>query len=138
MRMFETRHLPERYDDIAPDGSEIRLLAGMTSGGMCHCTLPVGRTSRPVYHRTVEEIWYFMGGQGQVWRKQDKQEQVLDVQPGMCVTIPTGTHFQFRNIGQAPLEFIIVTMPPWPGEGEAAKLDEGHWPFTTHERHSEA
>jgi mannose-6-phosphate isomerase-like protein (cupin superfamily) len=30
-----------------------------------------------------------------------------------------GTHFQFRSFTYAPLATIRVTMPAWPGEGEA-------------------
>jgi mannose-6-phosphate isomerase-like protein (cupin superfamily) len=37
----------------------------------------------------------------------------------VSLTIPIGTHFQFRSIGDEPLAAIGVTMPPWPGEGEA-------------------
>ena len=46
--------------------------------------------------------------------------------PGVSLTIPLGAHFQFRNTGEAPLRFVIVTMPPWPGEDEAYGV-EGHW-----------
>ena len=55
-------------DYLAPDGSEIRLLPAMKGGGLCHCTLPVGKTSAPVAHRQVEEIWYVASGEGEVWR----------------------------------------------------------------------
>jgi quercetin dioxygenase-like cupin family protein len=67
---FETKRLPEKADYLAPDGSEIRLLPTMNGGGLAHCTLPPGGVSKPVYHRTVEEIWYCIKGDGEVWRKQ--------------------------------------------------------------------
>lgn len=66
MLLFETRHIPTDYNNLAPDGSEIRLLHSMNGGGLVHCTLPAGRVSKPVYHRTIEEIWFFLGGQGQL------------------------------------------------------------------------
>ena len=47
-----------------------------------HCRLPVGAVSIPVKHRTVEEIWYFLAGEGQVWRVQGEREGVLDTAPG--------------------------------------------------------
>ena len=65
-------------------------------------------------------------GQGQVWRKQKGREEVVDVSPGCCLTIPIGTHFQFRNSGQEPLSFIIATMPPWPGDQEAVRV-QSYW-----------
>jgi len=80
-----------------------------------------------VKHRTVEEIWYFLAGRGQVWRAQGDREEVLDARPGVSLTIPLGTHFQFRNIGDVPLEFVIATTPPWPGEDEAVLLETGRW-----------
>ena len=95
---------------------------------MVHCTLPHGAVSKPVSHRTVEEVWYFLSGRGQVWRKSDGDESVMDVGSGVSLTIETGTHFQFRNTSSdEPLSFIITTMPPWPGPEEAYPVT-GHWP----------
>ena len=123
---FETKHLPEGYDELAPDKSEIRLLPNMKGGGLVHCTLPPHGISLPVKHKTVEEIWYFIQGHGQVWRKQGDREEIIDLGPGICLTIPPGTHFQFRNTEKEPLCFIIATMPPWPGKQEAVRVQD-HW-----------
>ena len=103
------------------------LLPGVTGGGLAHCTLPPGSVSHAVRHETVEEIWYFIAGSGQVWRRQAERQETVDVSPGAAVTIPVGTHFQFRNTGDAPLEFVIATMPPWPGAAEAVRVAD-HWP----------
>ena len=46
--------------------------------------------------------------------------------PGISLTIPLGAHFQFRNEGKEPLSFIILTIPPWPGEGEAVRVAD-YW-----------
>jgi mannose-6-phosphate isomerase-like protein (cupin superfamily) len=124
---IETKPLPEKYDYLAPDGSEIRLLHTMNSGGLCHCTLPPGRVSSPVKHKSVEEIWYFITGHGQLWRKLGDAEEEVVVRPGVSFTIPVGAHFQFRNTGQEPLCFLIATMPPWPGKDEAVPVAD-HWP----------
>jgi len=130
MRRFESNQVAQDYDTLAPDGSEIRLLHSLDGASVVHCTLPVGAVTVPVRHRTVEEVWYFLAGSGQVWRKQGEREQVLDVAPGHSLTIPLGTDFQFRSTGAVPLEFIIATTPPWPGEDEAVTLDDGHWDWT--------
>jgi len=127
MTAFESKRIKQDYDVLAPDGSEIRLLHSLAGASVVHCSLPVGGVSIPVAHRRVEEVWYFLSGSGQVWRKQGEREQVLDVQPGDSLTIPLGTRFQFRNTGDAPLEFIIATTPPWPGEDEAVVLTAGRW-----------
>jgi mannose-6-phosphate isomerase-like protein (cupin superfamily) len=50
----------------------------------------------------------------------------VPVDAGVCVTIPLGTHFQFRSFGDEPLAALGVTMPPWPGPGEAYEV-EGKW-----------
>ena len=124
--MTDVRILPRDYTVIAPDGSEIRELVAVEGGSMVHCTLPRGATSAAVMHGTVEEVWYFLQGHGQVWRKSETTESVQDVAPGVSLIIDFGTHFQFRNTGDEDLCFIIVTMPPWPGEQEAVRVD-GYW-----------
>ncbi len=129
MRQYKSNRVSDSYDALAPDGSEIRLLHSLSGVSVAHCRLPVGAVTVPVRHRTVEEVWFFLAGAGQVWRKQGEREQVLDVAPGQSLTIPLGTDFQFRNTGNVPLEFIIATTPPWPGEDEAVPLDRGHWEF---------
>ena len=123
---METRRLPREYTVLAPDGSEIRELVTVKGGSMVHCTLPRGATSMAVAHRTVEEVWYFIQGQGQIWRKSESGESVVDVAPGVSLSIGVGTRFQFRNTGDEDLCFIIVTMPPWPGEDEAVRVDD-YW-----------
>lgn len=116
---FRTHTLPALHDVLAPDGSEVRILLGLDRGGMAHFQLPAGQTSLAVTHRTVEEIWYVVAGRGEMWRKQTEREEIVLLAPGVCVTIPLGTHFQFRALGSEPLEVVGVTMPPWPGADEA-------------------
>ena len=126
MEQFETKQLSHDRDVVAPDGSDVRILLGLKGGGMAHFELVPGKTSRAVTHRTVEEIWFFIAGQGEMWRQQEGVAETVEVYPGVCLSIPLGTHFQFRCTGQDPLEAVAVTMPPWPGEGEAV-LVEGPW-----------
>ena len=93
---------------------------------MIHFEPAPNRTSKAVTHRTVEEIWYFVSGRGQVWRKQNEHATVVDVYPGVSLTIPSGTQFQFRSFGDEPLAAVEVTMPPWPGDSEAI-IVKGEW-----------
>jgi mannose-6-phosphate isomerase-like protein (cupin superfamily) len=130
MTGFETKRLPSLCDKVAPDGSDVRILLGLKGGGMAHFELGPGEVSTPVTHRTVEEIWYFLSGRGQMWRKQGDRHEIVDVYTGISLTIPLGTHFQFRSIGFEPLAAIGVTMPPWPGDGEAVPV-AGAWTPTT-------
>jgi len=126
MSEFLTKRLPADRDAVAPDGSDVRILLGLDRGGMAHFELVPGAISAAVAHRTIEEIWYFLSGRGEMWRKLGNQEKVTPVDPGTCITIPVGTHFQFRSFSDEPLAALGVTMPPWPGEGEAYPV-EGIW-----------
>jgi len=129
MDEFQTMRVPVARTEVAPDGSDVRLLLGLGGGVMAHFELPPGETSIPVTHRTVEEIWLFLSGRGEMWRRQGDREEVVAVEPGVCLTIPLGTHFQFRSFGYEALAAVAVTMPPWPGEGEAT-IVEGKWQAT--------
>jgi mannose-6-phosphate isomerase-like protein (cupin superfamily) len=123
---FETRPLPASPDAVAPDGSDVRVLLALGGGSMAHFELAPGRTSIAVAHRTVEEIWFFLAGRGEMWRRLGDAEAVVAVERGVCLTIPLGTHFQFRSLGDEPLAAVAVTMPPWPGDGEASEV-AGPW-----------
>ncbi len=129
MTDFSTKCLPDTPDTIAPDGSNVRVLLELAGGGMAHFELAPGETSTAVAHRTVEEIWFFLSGCGEMWRKQDQSEEVVPVHSGICITTPLGTHFQFRAFGHEPLAAVGVTMPPWPGECEAYVV-KGKWEAT--------
>jgi mannose-6-phosphate isomerase-like protein (cupin superfamily) len=126
---FETKSLPSEADAVAPDGSDVRVLLGLTGGSLAHFELSPGDTSLAVLHKTVEEIWFFTSGNGEMWRRQADREQVVPVRSGTCLTIPLGTEFQFRSFGTEPLQAIGATMPPWPGSGEAV-LVPGFWAGT--------
>ena len=126
MPQFQIKKLNAKYDYLAPDQSEIRLLLKLKTGELTHCTLPPDKTSIAVRHKTVEEIWYFIEGQGKVWLKNEDKEEIVEVKPGLSLTIPLGTNFQFKNTGPKPLVFLICTMPPWPGKEEAVKIDS-YW-----------
>lgn len=124
---FTTTILKSEPNYVAPDGIAIRLLSQLPQGGIAHFELPPGATSSAVSHRTVSEIWYVLTGRGQMWRKQGSIEAIIDVYPGVAVTIPKGTQFQVRSFGHEPLAALGITMPPWPGCEEAVP-EKGHWP----------
>ena len=117
-----TKRLSEACNTLAPDGSEIRALVATQEASMAHCSLPPNETSQAVAHRTVQEVWYFLGGRGEVWRKFGDREEVVRVSSGTALSIPAGAHFQFRNTGDTPLEFVLTTIPPWPGPDEAFRV----------------
>jgi mannose-6-phosphate isomerase-like protein (cupin superfamily) len=138
---FDTMRLPAARDVVAPDGSDVRILLRLAGGSMAHFELASGRTSRAVVHRSVDEIWYVLRGRGEMWRSQRGHaggeggegrqggkggEEIVPLEPGTCLSIPVGTRFQFRSLGDGPLAAVAVTMPPWPGENEAREVS-GAW-----------
>jgi len=112
---------------VAPDGSDVRVLLALPRGSMAEFELAAGRVSAAIAHRTVEEIWCVLEGQGEMWRRQGSREEIVALGPGVCLTIPQGVHFQFRALGDGPLRALGVTMPPWPGPDEAIVV---HGPWT--------
>lgn len=126
---FNFKSLSAAKNEVAPDGSDVRSLLELTRGSMAHFEIGPGATSIPVAHRSVEEIWYVLTGQGEMWRKQGTREETVSMEAGVCVTLPIGTSFQFRCTGGEPLTAIATTMPPWPAKDEAYEVD-GKWPAT--------
>lgn len=129
MSDFGTTDLPQEPTVLAPDGSEVRVLLGLAGGGMSHFQLAAGQVAQAVTHRTVEEIWYVLAGQGEMWRRQGEREEIVSLHPGRCLTLPLGTHFQFRASPTQGVAAVAVTLPPWPGHDEAVVVD-GPWPPT--------
>lgn len=122
-------------DETAPDGSEVRFLSRTERGSMAEFRLPAGATARAVRHRTVEELWYVTSGVGELWRSSDDRDEtsdddmIVELRADVSLAITPGTSFQFRTTGTADLRIVGVTMPPWPGDGEAEFVD-GYWPPT--------
>jgi mannose-6-phosphate isomerase-like protein (cupin superfamily) len=123
---FTTSQISEAADVMAPDGSEVRILCQTGRGSMAHFTLAPGAIAKAVAHRTIDEVWYVVSGRGRMWRRHGEREEIVELRAGLSLTIPLGTHFQFRADGDAPLAAVGVAMPPWPGEDEAYVV-EGPW-----------
>jgi len=126
MTNFDTKIIGQDPDVTAPDGSDVRILLQTARGSMAHFSLAPRQVSKAVAHKTIEEIWYFLRGRGRMWRRLGAAEEIVEVFPGVSITIPTGTRFQFRCDADEPLEAIGITMPPWPNAEEAFEV-EGIW-----------
>ncbi len=111
---FDTRHVTAVPVETTPEGADVRALCQLPGAGSCtHVSLPPGHTGRAVVQGGVQQIWYVLGGAGEMWRRLDGTEETVLLMPGVCLTIPVGTAFQFRA---APvggrLEIVAVSMPP--------------------------
>jgi len=126
MAKYETAWVARVTPERAPDGSTVRPLLSLRSGSMAQFELEPGGISLAVRHRSVGEIWLVVSGRGRMWRQQCEQHGIVDLIPGVCISIPAGTAFQFRCEGSEALRVAAVSMPPWPGD-EEAELVPGIW-----------
>jgi len=111
----------------SPLGAHIRFLADGPHGNLIHSTVPPGMIGRACHFRTIDEFWFVLSGEGELWRRgPDGRESVTSLVPGVSVDIPLGTDFQYRCAGSESLVFTCTAMPPWPGDDEAVMI-EGPW-----------
>lgn len=107
-------------DEIAPDGSTVQRLSRLAGGSMARFTFAAGSISRAVQHRRVEELWYVLAGQGELWCAPEAGgSETIELRPGASIGIAPRCSFQVRVADTEPLSVLAVTMPPWPGEDEA-------------------
>ena len=85
-------------------------------GNMIHSTVPPAMVGRACQFRTIDDFWYVLSGDGEIWR----------LSPGVCIGITLGTAFQYRCTGSVPLVFACTALPPWPGDDEA-EITDGPW-----------
>ena len=129
---MQTRSFPSAPDGRSPAGAEIRFLISGETGDMIHSTVPPGQVNRATVHATVSEFWHILSGEGQIWRRDATNEETTVLRRGVSIDIPVGTAFPYRCTGVHPLEFLCISMPPWPGDQEATII-EGLWKPTAPE-----
>jgi len=111
----------------SPLGAHIRFLMDGPHGNMIHSTVPPGMVGRACHFRTIDEYWYVLSGEGEIWRRTpDGQESITRLTPGVCIDIPLGTAFQYRCTASVALVCTVTALPPWPGDEEAVIVD-GPW-----------
>jgi mannose-6-phosphate isomerase-like protein (cupin superfamily) len=125
---FTTIRVDQAPVVIAPDGSAVRPLCTLPGvASFAQFELAPGQTAKAVSHATVEEIWFVTSGMGEMWRSQNGREEVTTLEPGVSLTIPLGTTFQFRA-GAQGLRAVAVTVPPWPVDSpDEARFETGRW-----------
>jgi mannose-6-phosphate isomerase-like protein (cupin superfamily) len=72
-------------------------------------TLEEGAFSDPHAHKVAEESFYILSGFGRMV----VAEEEFSVKPGDCVYVQPGERHQLFNTGEAVLECLITTSPPW-------------------------
>ncbi|MEU8546176.1 cupin domain-containing protein [Streptomyces roseoverticillatus] len=125
---FETSRIADAVEVTAPDGATVRPLCSLPgTASSAQFALAPRQVSKAVSHVSVEEIWFITTGSGEMWRRQYGREEITVLEPGVCLTIPLGTTFQFRA-GPDGLCAVAVTIPPWPdGDPDEARSEAGRW-----------
>jgi mannose-6-phosphate isomerase-like protein (cupin superfamily) len=91
-----------------------------------HSTVPLGMVGRACRFRTIDEYWFVLSGEREIWRRAtDGRESITRLIPSVCIRHPLGTAFQYR-CRDVPLVFAVTALPPWPGDDEAVIID-GPW-----------
>jgi mannose-6-phosphate isomerase-like protein (cupin superfamily) len=109
--------LEDRESFITADGSSIRELAGIPSGNainqsLAEATVPPGGETVEHFHRTSEEIYYFVSGAGRM-RLGEMED---DVRAGDMVVIAPGLKHKLINPGSEPLVLLCCCSPPYSDE----------------------
>jgi mannose-6-phosphate isomerase-like protein (cupin superfamily) len=125
---MQTVSLPVERSAVAPDGSDVRVLVSHGRASLAQFSLRPGEVTIAVRHLTVDEAWFVVSGRGSIWRSDDSGSTVDALRPGVSLTIPCGTSFQFRSDDDSDLTVVGVTTPPWPLDRvEAVRAVEQHW-----------
>jgi mannose-6-phosphate isomerase-like protein (cupin superfamily) len=104
----------EREPFVAPDGSEVRELAGPPSGtagnqSLAEARVPPGAETIEHLHHESEEIYVFLEGEGRMKLGDDE----LQVRPGEAVVIPPATRHKLWSTGAESLVLLCCCAPPY-------------------------
>jgi len=102
----EVRSLADAESFVTADGSTIRELFGLPTGGVEHqsvaeATLAPGQATQRHYHRASEEVYFVLDGE----RRR--------VSPGDAIAIPPGAWHELQAEGDRPLRILCCCVPPY-------------------------
>jgi mannose-6-phosphate isomerase-like protein (cupin superfamily) len=98
----------------SPDGSaEIRHILTSPAGDLTHAVCRAGYTAAVHHLPELDEAYYVLAGEGEIWRATDDTEFVTALRPGRWVGMPAGTRFQYRADRGTTLVFLVMVLPSW-------------------------
>jgi mannose-6-phosphate isomerase-like protein (cupin superfamily) len=114
---METRSLDAAEAFTTKDGSTIRELFGLPTGGttrqsLAEARLPPGGSTQRHYHAESEEIYFLLEGRAEM--ELEGERRVLG--PGEAVAIPPGAWHEIRTLGDADVRFLCCCAPPYTHE----------------------
>ena len=107
------RSLAEAEAFTTADGSTVRELLGLPTApvrnqSLAEATLAPGQSTQRHYHREAEEIYYVVGGSGEMELDGDRRQLAV----GDAVLIPPGAWHELRA-GDAGCSFLCCCAPPY-------------------------
>ncbi len=114
---METRSLDAAEAFTTKDGSTIRELFGLPTGGTIHqslaeASLPPGGSTQRHYHAASEEIYFLLEGRAEMELEGERTE----LGPGEAVAIPPGAWHEIKTLGDAEVRFLCCCAPPYTHE----------------------
>jgi mannose-6-phosphate isomerase-like protein (cupin superfamily) len=111
---METRSLDAAEAFTTKDGSTIRELFGLPSGGtvlqsLAEARLPPGGRTHRHYHADSEEIYFITAGRAGMELAGERRE----LGPGEGVAIPPGAWHEITALGENELRFLCCCAPPY-------------------------
>ncbi len=111
---MDVRSLSGAESFVTADGSTIRELFGLPTGGVEHqslaeATLAPGQATQRHYHRASEEIYFVLDGEGELELDGERRR----VGAGEAVAIPPGAWHELRAEGDRPLRILCCCAPPY-------------------------
>lgn len=111
---LQVRSLADAEAFVTADGSTIRELFGLPTGGVEHqslaeATLAPGQATQRHYHRASEEIYFVLDGKGEM--ELDGERRRVGV--GDAIAIPPGAWHELRAEGERPLRILCACAPPY-------------------------
>jgi mannose-6-phosphate isomerase-like protein (cupin superfamily) len=108
------RSLSEAEPFTTADGSTIRELLGVPTApvrnqSLAEATLQPGQATTRHYHREAEEIYYLVGGAGELELDGERRQ----VSAGDAALIPPGARHQIRADATGALRFLCCCAPPY-------------------------
>ena len=112
MKVIHSREISEPL--VTPSGEIISELIGKGSGNepnhsLARIVIPPGKSSHSHYHKSSQETYYILEGEGQM--KVNGAEFIL--KPDQACLIESGVIHQISNLGERDLIFLAVCVPPW-------------------------
>jgi mannose-6-phosphate isomerase-like protein (cupin superfamily) len=114
---METRSLEDAEAFTTKDGSTIRELFGIPTGGtslqsLAEASLPPGGSTQRHYHERSEEIYFLLEGRADMELEGEHRE----LGPGAAVAIPPGAWHEIKTLGDAEVRFLCCCSPPYTHE----------------------